>query len=231
MNKNIIRVICDESGHLEKDNIPVMVIGALYIKNAEVHRISTSIKLLKQKHGIHPNQELKWNNISPSKVNLYLDVVDLFLKESNLSFRAIAAHKDGIDHEKHDQTHSDWFFKIYYRTLEKMLDPSNLYEIFIDRVDTASSYRAKDLKEMLNRHFANEIVKSIQVTDSKRSPLMQITDLLVGAISYKHRELSTNSAKLEIIKKIETSLRIDLKNNSKLSDKKFNVFNWDLGKK
>lgn len=231
MQKKIIRVICDESGHLEKDNIPVMVIGALYVEAAEVPRITTLIKNLKKTHGINPNQELKWSNISPSKATLYIEIIDLFIKETNLSFRAIAAHKAGINHEKHDQTHNDWFFKIYYRTLEKMLDKSHSYEIFIDRVDTASSYRAKDLKEMLNKHFGCAVVQSIQVTDSKRSPLMQITDLLVGAISYKHRGLTSNSAKLQVIAQIEKSLKIDLKNTSKLSDRKFNVFNWDLGKK
>lgn len=227
----VFRIICDESCHLETDKAPVMAIGALHLESQYIDEISDSIRNLKIKHKINPKQELKWNNISPSKSDLYLEIVDLFIEDPRLSFRVVAAYKEGLDHENFNQSHSEWFFKIYKLVILNILRPNNIYEIFIDKVDTLARFRASPLKERLNKELKQDVVKYIQVTDSKRSPLMQITDLLIGAITYSHRNLSTNTTKLKIIEKLQSSLGVNLNTSTIKNEKKFNIFYWDLGKK
>ncbi|WP_413569186.1 DUF3800 domain-containing protein [Bdellovibrio sp. HCB117] len=232
MEKIVYRILCDESCHLEHDDQPAMVLGALKVQRSKARELNEKLRNLKAKHGIHPNQELKWNFVSQQKLQLYIEVIDLFFSEPSLSFRAVAAHKEGLNHAKFDQTHGDWFFKIYYLLLGKLLNANEHYEVFMDPVDTASPYRAQELKEFLNNSFGGkEVITRFQVLDSKRSPLMQISDLFVGAIGYKLRGLQTNSAKLQIIDEIQKRASLDLKSNSRYSANKFNLFHWDMGKK
>lgn len=39
-----LNIYCDESGHLEKDNIPVMVLGALWCDKSKAHEIAVRFK-------------------------------------------------------------------------------------------------------------------------------------------------------------------------------------------
>ena len=56
--------------------------------------------------------------------------------------------------------------------------------------------------------------------------LIQLTDLLLGALTYKHRGLHENSAKLSVINLIETKLRypLTLTKSTPLTEAKFNLF-------
>src|SRR5205085_10298555 len=80
---------CDESGHLEHDHLPVMVLGALWCPTSVSREVAVRIREIKAKHGLSPALEVKWTKVSPAKAQLYLDLVDYFFDDDDLSFRAL----------------------------------------------------------------------------------------------------------------------------------------------
>jgi len=68
------------------------------------------------------------------------------------------------------------------------------------------------------------MIRHIQNIHSKESDLMQLTDFLLGAVSYRQRGLSGNAAKEAVIKHLEESLERDLLQSTPLREEKFNLF-------
>ena len=76
-------IYCDESCHLENDHKRFMFLGALTSGINELKFHNQNIKELKSKHIFYG--EIKWSNVSKSKFNFYLDLIDHFFY-SNLHF-------------------------------------------------------------------------------------------------------------------------------------------------
>ncbi|MBV8802454.1 MAG: hypothetical protein JO131_05750 [Gammaproteobacteria bacterium] len=68
------------------------------------------------------------------------------------------------------------------------------------------------------------MIEKIQNVHSCESQLIQLTDLLLGALTYKHRNLTTNTAKLAIDKIIESKFKYPLTKSTPLREDKFNLF-------
>lgn len=68
----------DESCHLEHDGMPVMCIGYTKIDAENYSAIKEQIKHLKLQYK-NPT-EIKWNNVSASRLSLYKALIDYFLK-------------------------------------------------------------------------------------------------------------------------------------------------------
>lgn len=63
----IYNVYCDESGHLEHDEVPVMVLGALWCPREKAREIAVRLREIKARHGLSPSFEVKWTKVSPAK--------------------------------------------------------------------------------------------------------------------------------------------------------------------
>ncbi|MDR3149507.1 MAG: DUF3800 domain-containing protein, partial [Oscillospiraceae bacterium] len=103
MNYNIY---CDESCHLEHDHINVMVLGAVWCPHENTREINERIREIKARNGVSPTAEMKWTKISPSKVQLFIDLINFFFDEALLHFRAVLIpDKNQLDHTRFNQTH------------------------------------------------------------------------------------------------------------------------------
>jgi hypothetical protein len=71
-----------------------------------------------------------------------------------------------------------------------------------------------------------EIIKKIQQVQSHEVELLQITDLLTGAIGYLHRGLNQNSAKVKLIDRIKTRSGYSLMKSTLYKEDKMNIFLW-----
>ena len=69
-------------------------------------------------------------------------------------------------------------------------------------------------------------IKKIQPIKSYEAPILQINDILIGALSYYYRNLSTNSIKLNIIHEIQRLYQNNFDISSSYSNTKFNIFIW-----
>ena len=55
---------------------------------------------------------------------------------------------------------------------------------------------------------------------------MQLADLLIGALSYKARGLTTSVAKAALIERMKERSRLSLERSTLVSAKKVNLFIW-----
>lgn len=222
-------VYCDESCHLEHDDSPVMVIGAVYCPKEEKHDICKRIAQMKMAHGVSPSTELKWTKVSENKLSLYKDLISYFFHEESLQFRCIVANKTNLDHEKYHQTHDDWYYKIYFRTLNHIFNPKYQYNIYLDIKDSRSDIKIKRLHKIIcnaNYDFAHTIIKKMQPIRSDEVQIMQITDILIGAIGYINRGRFDSNAKLKLIDHIRKESGKSLVASTYSSENKFNIFLW-----
>ena len=135
--------------------------------------------------------------------------------------------KERLNHKKYNQTENDFYHKAYYEMLKYIINRNNSYNIYPDIKDTNSYYYHQVMLNYLKIKILdtnNEIIKKVQPIKSYEAPILQINDILIGALSYSYRKLSDNDAKLNIIKKID-SLYPDNLDETSYSEK-FNIFMW-----
>jgi hypothetical protein len=223
-------IYCDESCHLENDHINVMALGAAWCKLNDTEEITNAIKAIKSKHNLAPSFEIKWTKISPAKKDFYFDLINYFFDEKKLHFRSvIIPNKCKLDHAKFSQSHDDWYYKMYFLLLKEILDPEEKYNIYIDIKDTRGYAKVEKLREVLSNDaydFDQNIIKKIQQIRSHEATIMQLTDLLIGAITYFHRKLSTSKPKNELIKLIQMRSGHYLLRSTLPKENKFNIFVW-----
>lgn len=227
----MIYIYCDESCHLEYDDSDVMVLGGISCNRTQKNKFNEEIRNLKIKHGLSSWFEVKWTKVSHNKIEFYKELVDYFFL-SDLSFRGvIAKNKKSLNHKKYNNgIYDTWYYKMYFLLLDAMITPIDEYKVFVDIKDTNGGPRVKKLREVLCNNiydFKGDVIKDIKQVNSKDSEILQITDLFIGALSYKHRDLDGNSqGKTELIKYIEDKYSIDMNHMTSRNEKKFNLFIW-----
>ena len=228
-------IYCDESCHLEHDNQKYMVLGGIICEKSIKNRIKRDILEIKRRYNIKENAEIKWNKVSPSKLKYYKELVDYFFNNDNLRFRALIIDKTQLTHETFRQTHDDWYYKMYYQLLLNLVEPKQENYIYLDIKDTKSAKKVEGLKQYLSfklMDYEFEVIKNIQSMNSQESVIMQLSDLLIGAIGYRNRkaydEENSSIAKRDLMMYIIQKSEYSLNKSTFLSEKKFNLFCIDL---
>lgn len=226
--KQLINVYCDESCHLEHDRQKVMLLGCIWAPKEQVPRLSAELRDIKRRHSAQG--ELKWTKVSQSRIGFFLEIVEWFFSEEPLHFRALVVpDKSVLNHAQfNDGSHDTFYYKMYFSLLSKILSPTHRYNIYVDIKDTRSIDKVNKLHEILchDRYdFTRQMVEKVQHVRSHEVELLQLADLLLGAMSYQHRDLGANHAKTEVIKKIQRH-GVDLLASTPLSETKFNIFIW-----
>lgn len=223
-------IYCDESCHLENDHCDVMVLGAVWCQQKKVQQIFQRLREIKIHHGLNKNFELKWTKVSRTKLEYFLDVLDYFFDNGDLNFRAlIVPDKSILCHEAHNQTHDTWYFKMYFNMLKIIIDPDDTYNIYLDIKDTRSSQKVAKLHEVLsnaNYDFQQTIIKKFQTVRSHEVELVQLTDFLIGIVSYANRGLKTSEAKLKLVSRMKDRSALSLIKSTLVKEKKVNLFKW-----
>jgi hypothetical protein len=227
---NVVNVYCDESAHLEHDGIKAMALGAVWCSHDVRGALSRHVQGLKIKHGLAHDFEIKWTKVSPGKTQFYLELVDYFFDTSALHFRGVVIpNKEILDHAKFGQTHDDFYYKMWFLLLSRLLSPDERYRIYIDIKDTKGANKTQKLHEILSTSkldFKREIVEWIQTVRSHDVPLLQLADLLTGSLAYFHRGLQGNAAKKALVDRIRERTGHGLLRSTLLREQKFNVFVW-----
>jgi len=230
MERPLYNIYCDESCHLENDGISVMVLGALWFPFKKKDEIFQRLKEIKQVHGFPSHFEIKWNKVSPAKTRFYLDLINYFFDDDDLHFRAlIVPDKNELDHDRYNQDHDDFYYKMYFDLLKVILDPESGYNIYLDIKDTLGWEKVAKLEEVLQHNhydYSREIVQKVQQVQSDEVIPLQLADLLTGAVAYRNRGLRDNKGKIEIINRIIRRSGYNLTQTTLLRETKFNLFRW-----
>ena len=222
-------VYCDESCHLVSNDSKYMLIGAVYCPKNKVKKVNEYIEHLKENYNISNKIELKWNKIDKKTEKLYLDIINYFFNNDDLKFRVIVIDKTKLDHDKYNQTENEFYHKTYYEMLKYIIIPGNSYNIYPDIKDTNSYYYHQVMLDYLRIKMQDtnkKTIKKVQPIRSYEAPILQINDILIGALSYHYRNLSKNSVKLNIINEIKKLYQNDFDTSSYYSNTKFNIFIW-----
>ena len=224
-------IYCDESCHLENDGIAPMALGAVWCPKSEKDEIFDRLRDIKRRHGLSPRCELKWNAVSPSKLEYYTDVVDYFFDNSDLHFRGLVVpNKIELQHDKFKQTHDDFYYKMYFELLKIIFEPQSKYEVYIDIKDTQGQRKVDKLQEILCNNaydFDRRKIKSVQQVRSHEVELIQLADFITGALCYHYRGLDTSLAKTKVIELIKKRSGYSLLRTTLLRENKMNIFVWE----
>lgn len=230
----IYNVYCDESCHLQNDRFKAMSIGAVWCPQSKVKEMNKRLIEIKAKHRIPKEAEVKWTKISPCNLSLYMDIVDYFFDDDDLSFRGLVVpDKSILRHEDFSQTHDQWYYKMYFTMLKTIFKRDSRYYVYIDIKDTHSGENAETLQNVCANDaydFNHDIVKRVQPIRSDEVQLMQLVDILTGAIAFRHNHdtitRDTSSSKVALINRIIERSGISLTKTTLSSEKKVNLLVW-----
>lgn len=227
----IFNIYCDESCHLENDHQKAMVLGAVWCPIEKVQESSIRLREIKRKHGLSSDFEVKWTKVSPAKSQFYLDWVDYFFDNGDLHFRAlIVPDKSLLRHGAFpSQDHDIWYYKMYFDMLKVIFSPQARYRIYLDIKDTRGGAKVKKLHEVLCNNiydFSCDIIERVQLIHSNEVELLQLTDLLIGAVSYANRGLRENQGKVHLVEQIKKRSKYKLTQTTLYREQKVNLLRW-----
>jgi hypothetical protein len=226
----LINIYCDESCHLEHDHLGVMVLGAIWCPQARTAALAEEARTLKKRFGLSPEWELKWVKVSGGRLDYYQAVLDWFWQTEDLHFRALVVpDKSKLDHDAHNQTHDEWYYKMYFDLLKVIIDPKQQYNIYLDLKDTRGAAKVRKLHEVLSNaqyDFARSVIQRIQLVRSHEVELLQLADFLSGLIAYVNRELGTSKSKVALTEQLQRASGYSLRRTTLLRENKVNLFRW-----
>lgn len=227
MNK--LYVYSDESCHIKNDDYDIMALACVYCSDLNRKMITNNIKKIIEYHEFSSSLELKWGKISNSNVEMYKDIFSYISEMSKLGLFGIRGIV--IKGKKNIVGDFDEFYhKMYYLLFKTILDNTlkyySGYTLFLDNKDTYSNIKVPVIGKYLSNSIYNFTTLNSICADSKEHILIQVSDIIAGALTYKNRFLDTSSAKLSLIKHIEVKFGVNLLKTTPKSRLDFNIFVW-----
>lgn len=209
-----------------------MALGAVWCSAEKTRETAARLREIKLKHALPASFETKWTKVSPAKLSYYLEVIDYFFDNDDLHFRALVIpDKSQLNHAAFEgQTHDTWYYKMYFDLIKVLLVPTNKYRIYIDVKDTLGVEKVAKLHDVLCNNlydFSREIVERVQQVRSNEVEQLQLTDLLLGSVSYVNRGLRTSDAKQAIVGRVKERSGYNLDKTTLLREEKVNIFRWN----
>lgn len=231
-----INIYCDESCHLENDSQSIMAFGAIWCPQEKVREATQRLREIKERHQLPRDFEIKWGKVSPQKLVFYKDILDYFFDDDDLHFRVVVvSDKSLLNHAAYKQDHDAFYYKMYFQLLSQLLRPDAVFYIYLDIKDTRSASKVAKLKEVLcNSHldFQPDIIERIQNVRSHEVGLVQLADLLTGAVGYANRGLDSETrpdaspAKRALVRRMRERSNKKLTSSTLLGETKVNILCW-----
>jgi hypothetical protein len=211
-----------------------MVLGALWCEQDRVIEAVKRLRQIRESHNIPKEREIKWVKVSPAKKDFYIDLIDYFFDDDDLKFRAIVIPKSSLNHKRFNQDHDTFYYKIQFQLLNRLLSSDNTYAIYLDIKDTKSVTKVRKLHEILcnaNFDFNRESIVRLQNVRSHEVGLMQLADLLIGAVLYANRTSGTTDipispAKQALVERFRERSGLKLTLSTPGGATKVNIFQW-----
>lgn len=229
-----IEVYCDESrqeyfARAGEEAPGFTVIGSLWIKAENRQRYNAVIAEIREKHNFR--HEFKWTKITPKTEAFFLELVRFFFAESeeDMRFRAIvlpAADLDAVTFCEGDK--ELMFYKFYYQVLHHWILDGNTYHVYVDMKTNRVHNRLRVLRDCLANSNLLAKVEFVQALPSHEVNLLQLTDVLTGAVGRSFHQETKSTAKLAVLGEIEAGLGHRITPTSR-EVKKFNLFRFRPG--
>ncbi len=190
-HKSIWTKFCflDESGSLSNPKDPFFTVG--FIKCAQPYFLQNKILYERQKNNFF--DEMHFNKLSRKNIGFAKLALDSLFSTRSLYFYSYSLDKDGsYFNSKFNSNPWQAYEDISIRVLESAIPDNEILIILADYITTPRNVRFEiNVKRRINEKFKRLAVAGVCRFDSKSNDLLQIADLIVGAISYDLK-LSTN---------------------------------------
>jgi len=200
------------------------------------------LRAVKRKYGFGVRKDIHWANL-PSKTDRYsaccMEYLDLFLKAKRLFFSCIV-----VDTQKYSL--NSWLF--YDRVKDKGIDSFMYYLLsrrvllplaghvdkFVFRLDRRkrpAGITALQIRQRLRSYCRDEMAKPASILlrscEGSRHPIIQMTDLLLGATMARWNGKAKSLVKLSMIEKLENGIGRPLNQVTPPKDRRFNVWAFE----
>lgn len=223
---NEIIIYSDESRHRGER---FLLLGGLWIRAEDVVSAESEIKKLRGKHGYRNDAgkwidflgELKWTKVSDKYLPVYRELIDLFftfIDGGTIRFcvMLIDTHNPAV--QKYDNIKRDGYFKFLYQLYLHNCKVPGIYKIYPDKITNPQhKINLEKLRIALDKSLAKKFaelvppenkpehyVQTIAAVNSKKSQILQMVDVVIGAIGYfqnRHFQQSgAKKAKIELMK-------------------------------
>lgn len=209
----------DETGSFGDLQDKYFTIGLLKVENPQY--VQKSIE--NERNRRHFYSELKFNKITERNVEIILQIVDKCLRRDDISFCSYTV-TNKMKYLGEYLTQWRAYEVIAGKAIEYIYERSEILILIADHVSTPKKIDfEKDIKQSFNQKFENLSIAGVCRFDSKSNDLLQITDLLIGAISYglkvENGYIPGSKAKLRFVDYLRKALGISLfTNGSKKSN-------------
>lgn len=169
-----------------------LVMGGLIVETAKVTSANACISRTRLPE--LPHGEMKWGKVSNGKLRAYGRTAKAFFDHADLKgihFHCLVVDTHGQDHAAYNQGSREiGFNKEIYQLASKFarLYPARLFHLYPDNRDT--NQMPEDLRLILNRGRRKKgdprdwPFRRCHFRDSKTTPLLQLVDILTGAVAY-----------------------------------------------
>jgi len=222
----------DESGSLCDGTNPFFTIGI--IKCSQPYYLYSKLQYQRTKTGFY--DEMKFNKISKKNINFLKFAIDAFLDTRSLNFYSYTVDKSG-GYFKSQFNNNQWqaYEEISIKLLEEGVlggnGNENQNEIIIliaDHITTPKHVKYEVMvKNKINKNRKRLAVAGVCRFDSKGNDLLQVVDLIIGAINYdlklNFKFVSGDKHKIEFLEHFKKQLGISSFIDG-YRDRKFNIF-------
>lgn len=172
----------DESGSLSDPKDPFFTIGL--IKCMQPYYLNSKLKYERTKRNFH--DELKFNKLSKNNFDFAKFALESFL-DSKSKFSSYTLYKNG-DYFNREFGGDVWnaYENISIRLLEPSIGREEILILIADYITVPKHVKYEvNVKRRVNEKLNRLAVAGVCRFDSKGNDLLQVTDLLIGAINYE----------------------------------------------
>lgn len=238
-------LICDESGTSER----FLVVGALTLPRTNHEALSAELVAFKKARCLRLEGEFKWGKVSKTYSPHYQQLLEWFfqhLQANHLRFRAHVIDSSSHTYRQYGEGDTEKaFYKVYYHLLLQSIrrlaveeEVSSLLVLLDDKINRYP-FRLPVLKKALNAGLkfrlgqANLVanVEPRQSSGPKAEPLIQIVDVLIGAVGYVRNghilKPDASPAKIRMVKFLEELAGTSFAFNT-VAKAPFNLWTFDV---
>ena len=172
----------DESGSLSNPKDPFFTLG--FIKCSQPYYLQSKIMYERQKRRFY--DEIKFNKLSKNNFTFAQFAVDSFLATRSVEFHSYSLDKEG-EYFQREFSGDSWraYEDIAIRILESTVPENEILIVIADYVTTPGDIRFEvNVKRRVNQKLKRLAIAGVCRFDSKSNDMLQLADLLVGAITY-----------------------------------------------
>lgn len=198
-------IFTDESN---TDKARFMLIGGIWVDEETYKKVKDDCKIYKQQIGWKNNTKFNWKKLSKNSFDKYIGFINIFFKY-NLKFNCIIIDRKTTSLKYNLFNDEELGFYVFYYMLLQENSLENVdYYVFMDRL----SLRRKNILEKIrnwlllsyegNNGKKKEIIniKSLDFVNSESFDLIQMSDLLLGAIGFQYNLRHLDKTKSQVKK-------------------------------